>query len=102
MTGIVDAFPSGWLLFDIASASAWRFSKWDPIGRWYGALFRCGFDDPQELAGWHPRLEFADEAPMNDSPLLTAAAPPGTRRVYRLLNLIPGFTRSSRILRFRF
>ena len=39
---------------------------------------------------------------MNDSPVLMAKAPATIRRVYRLMNLLPGFKRSSRILRFRF
>jgi hypothetical protein len=39
---------------------------------------------------------------MNDSPVLMAKAPAPVRRVYRLMNLLPGFKRSSRILRFRF
>jgi O-methyltransferase len=39
---------------------------------------------------------------MNDSPVLTAKAPASIRRMYRLMNLLPGFKRSSRILRFRF
>ncbi|GAA1615593.1 class I SAM-dependent methyltransferase [Actinoplanes couchii] len=102
VTGIVDTFPSGVLAFDVASVGAWKMSRWDPIGRSYNALFRCGFDDPAVLAAWHPELAFVDEAPMNDAPELMAKAPPATRRAYRLLNLIPGFTRSSRILRFRF
>ena len=102
LTGVVDAFPTGQLLFDTVSVSAWRTSKWDPIGRRYGALFQCGFDDPAALAGWHPRLEYVDEAPMNDSPVLMAKAPANIRLVYRLMNLLPGFTRSSRIVRFRF
>lgn len=54
------------------------------------------------LAGWHPRLEYAGEAPMNDSPELMAKAPANIRRMYRVMNLLPGFTRSSRIVRFRF
>jgi O-methyltransferase involved in polyketide biosynthesis len=102
LTGVVDAFPAGQILFDTVSVSAWRASKWDPIGRRYYALFHCGFDDPAGLADWHPRLEYVDEAPMNDSPVLMARAPSTVRRVYRLMNLLPGFRRSSRILRFRF
>lgn len=39
---------------------------------------------------------------MNDSPVLMAKAPASIRRMYRLMNLLPGFTRSSRIVRFRF
>jgi len=54
------------------------------------------------LADWHPRLEYVDEAPMNDSPVLMAKAPANVRRIYRLLNLLPGLKRSSRIVRFRF
>ncbi len=102
LTSVVDAFPTGQILFDTVSVSAWRTSKWDPIGRRYGALFQCGFDDPAALADWHPRLEYLDEAPMNDSPILMAKAPANIRRIYRLLNLLPSFTRSSRISRFRF
>ncbi|MEV6350410.1 class I SAM-dependent methyltransferase [Actinoplanes sp. NPDC051851] len=102
LTTIVDEFPRGQLLFDVVSVSAWRSSRWDPVGRRYNARFHCGFDDPTTPAAWHPRLTYVDEAPMNDSPLLMAKAPPGIRRIYRAMNLIPGFTRSSRILRFRF
>ncbi len=102
LTGIVDAFPSGQIQFDTVSVSAWHASKWDPLGRKYNARFHCGFDDPAALAGWHPRLAYVDEAPMNDSPLLAARAPTAVRRMYRLLNLLPGFRRSSRIVRFRF
>jgi methyltransferase (TIGR00027 family) len=102
LTRVVDAFPTGQMLFDTVSVSAWRASKWDPLGRKYNARFRCGFDDPAALADWHPRLEYVDEAPMNDSPVLAAKAPAATRRLYRLMNLLPGFRRSSRILRFRF
>ena len=102
LTSIVDAFPTGQIQLDTVSVSAWRFSKWDPLGRRYNALFHCGFDDPAALADWHPRLEYVDEAPMNDSPVLLAKAPATIRRVYRLMNLLPGFKRSSRIVRFRF
>lgn len=102
LTSIVDAFPTGQIQLDTVSVSAWRFSSWDPIGRRYNAQFHCGFDDPAVLADWHPRLEFVDEARMNDSPLLLAKAPATIRRVYRVMNLLPGFTRSSRIVRFRF
>ena len=102
LVGIVDAFPSGQLLFDTVSVGAWRTSRWDPLGRKYGAVFHCGFDDPAGLAEWHPRLAYVDEAPMNDSPVLLAKAPANIRRMYRLMNLLPGFRRSSRIVRFRF
>jgi O-methyltransferase len=102
LTDVVDAFPTGQIMFDTVSVSAWRTSRWDPIGPRYGALFQCGFDDPAALADGHPRLEYVDEAPMNDSPVLMAKAPANVRRMYRLLNLLPSFTRSSRIVRFRF
>jgi O-methyltransferase involved in polyketide biosynthesis len=102
LTSVVDAFPTGQMLFDIVSVAAWRGSKWDPLGRKYNAQFHCGFNDPAAPADWHPRLEYVDEAPMNDSPLLTAKAPATVRRMYRLMNLLPAFKRSSRILRFRF
>ena len=102
LTSVVDAFPTGQIQLDTVSVSAWRFSRWDPLGRRYNAQFHCGFDDPAALAYWHPRLEYVDEAPMNDSPVLLAKAPATTRRVYRLMNLLPGFRRSSRIVRFRF
>ena len=102
LTSIVDAFPAGQMQFDTVSVSAWRASKWDPLGRKYNAQFHCGFNDPAALADWHPRLEYVDEAPMNDSPVLMAKAPATVRRMYRLMNLLPGFRRSSRILRFRF
>ncbi|MEV7630536.1 class I SAM-dependent methyltransferase [Actinoplanes sp. NPDC089786] len=102
LTSIVDAFPTGQLEFDTVSVSAWRTSKWDPLGRKYNAQFHCGFDDPAALADWHPRLEYVDEAPMNDSPVLTAKAPTSIRWIYRLMNLLPAFKRSSRIVRFRF
>lgn len=102
LTSVVDAFPAGQLQFDTVSVSAWRFSRRDPLGRRYNARFHCGFDDPDALADWHPRLEYVDEAPMNDSPVLLAKAPATIRRLYRLMNLLPGFTRSSRIVRFRF
>src|SRR3954451_3022212 len=102
LTSVVDAFPTGQMLFDIVSVAAWRGSKWDPLGRKYNAQFHCGFNDPAGLADWHPRLEYVDEAPMNDSPVLMAKAPASIRRTYRLMNLLPGFKRSSRILQFRF
>lgn len=102
LTSIVDAFPAGQLEFDTVSVAAWRAARWDPLGRKYNAQFHCGFDDPAALADWHPRLEYVDEAPMNDSPELMAKAPATIRRVYRLMNLVPAFKRSSRILRFRF
>ncbi|WIX98501.1 class I SAM-dependent methyltransferase [Amycolatopsis mongoliensis] len=102
LAGVVDAFPSGQIQLDTVSVWAWRTSKWDPTLRRYGTRFRCGFDDPAALAGWHPRLEYVDEAPMNDSPLLMAKAPANVRRMYRILNLLPGMKRSSRIVRFRF
>ncbi|MEO3872905.1 hypothetical protein ABGB18_29165 [Nonomuraea sp. B12E4] len=61
-----------------------------------------GFNDPAAPTGWHPRLEYVDEAPMNDSPVLMAKAPANVRRMYRLMNLLPGMKRSTRIVRFRF
>jgi O-methyltransferase involved in polyketide biosynthesis len=102
LTSVVDAFPTGQIQFDTVSVWAWHTSKWDPLGRRYNAQFHCGFNDPAALADWHPRLEFVDEAPMNDSPVLMAKAPANVRRMYRLMNLFPGFKRSSRIVRFRF
>lgn len=102
LTSVVDAFRSGQIQLDTVSVSAWRFSRWDPLGRRYNAQFHCGFDDPAALADWHPRLEYVDEAPMNDSPVLLDHAPAPTRLMYRLLNLLPGFRQSSRIVRFRF
>ncbi len=102
LVSIVDGFPTGQIQLDTVSVSAWRFSRWDPLGRRYDALFHCGFDDPADLAGWHSRLEYVDEAPMNDSPTLLAKAPTAIRRTYRLMNLLPGFRHSSRIVRFRF
>lgn len=102
LTSVVDAFPTGQIQFDTVSVFAWRTSKWDPTLRKYGTRFHCGFDDPAALAEWHPRLEYVDEAPMNDSPVLMAKAPANVRRVYRLLNLLPGMKRSTRIVRFRF
>jgi O-methyltransferase involved in polyketide biosynthesis len=102
LTSVVDAFPTGQIQFDTVSVWAWRTSKWDPTLRRYGTRFHCGFDDPAALADWHPRLDYVDEAPMNDSPVLMAKAPANIRRVYRLLNLLPGMKRSSRIVRFRF
>ncbi|BEL04080.1 class I SAM-dependent methyltransferase [Actinoplanes sichuanensis] len=102
LTSVVDMFPTGQIQFDTVPVWAWRTSRWDPTLRKYDAEFHCGFDDPARLADWHPRLRYVDEAPMNDSPLLTAKAPAGTRRLYRLLNLVPGLKRSTRIVRFRF
>lgn len=102
VTSVVDGFPTGELEFDTVSASAWRTSRWDPLGRRYNATFRSGVDDPSALAGWHPRLTYVDEAPMNDSPVLMAKAPARIRRMYRVMNLLPGFTHSSRIVRFSF
>ncbi|MFB4313845.1 class I SAM-dependent methyltransferase [Actinomadura sp. 21ATH] len=102
LTGVVDAFPSGQVQFDTVPVWAWRTSRWDPTLRRYGARFHSGFDDPAALAGWHPRLEYVDEAPMYDSPLLMARAPASARRVYRLMNLVPGLRRSTVIVRFRF
>ncbi|HWO67578.1 MAG TPA: class I SAM-dependent methyltransferase [Umezawaea sp.] len=102
LTGVVDAFPSGQAQFDTVSVWASRTSGWDPTLRRYGTRFHCGFDDPAKIAEWHPRLDYVDEAPMNDSPLLMAKAPANVRRAYRLLNLVPGLRRSTRIVRFRF
>ncbi|MEV0611768.1 class I SAM-dependent methyltransferase [Nonomuraea sp. NPDC050404] len=102
LTGVVDAFPSGQIQLDTVAVWAWRTSKWDPTLRRYGTRFRCGFNEPAALAHWHPRLEYVDEAPMNDSPVLMAKAPANVRRIYRLMNLLPGMKRSTRIVRFRF
>ncbi|MEV1241502.1 class I SAM-dependent methyltransferase [Nonomuraea sp. NPDC049750] len=102
LTSVVDAFPSGQIQFDTVPVWAWRTSKWDPTLRKYGAQFHCGFNDPAEPADWHPRLEYVDETPMYDAPVLMAKAPAGVRRMYRLLNLLPGLKRSTRIVRFRF
>lgn len=102
LTGAVDAFPTGQIQIDTVSVWAWRTSKWDPTLRKYGTRFHCGFNDPAALADWHPRLEYVDEAPMNDSPVLMAKAPANVRRMYRLMNLLPGMKRSTRIVRFRF
>lgn len=102
LTSVVDSFPTGQIQFDTVAVWAWRTSKWDPTLRKYNTRFHCGFDDPAALADWHPRLEYVDEAPMNDSPVLMAKAPANIRRMYRLLNLLPGMKRSTRIVRFRF
>ncbi|MEU8234644.1 class I SAM-dependent methyltransferase [Actinoplanes sp. NPDC048967] len=102
LTTVVEAFPSGQLQFDTVPVWAWRTSRWDPTLRRYDAQFHCGFDDPAALAQWHPRLEFVDEAPMYDAALVKAKAPATVRRVYRLLTLLPGLKRSTRIVRFRF
>jgi O-methyltransferase len=102
LTSVVEAFPTGQIQLDTVSVWAWRTSRWDPTLRKYGTRFHCGFDDPAALADWHPRLHYVDEAPMNDSPMLMAKAPANVRRMYRLMNLLPGLKRSSRIVRFRF
>ncbi|MFI7134172.1 class I SAM-dependent methyltransferase [Nonomuraea sp. NPDC050153] len=102
LTSVADAFPTGQIQFDTVAVWAWRTSKWDPLLRRYDAQFHCGFNDPAALADWHPRLEYVDEAPMNDSPVLMAKAPANIRRMYRLMNLLPGMKRSTRIVRFRF
>jgi len=102
LVSIVDSFPTGQIQLDTVSVSAWRFSRWDPLGRRYNAQFHCGFDDPATLAKWHQRLEYVDEAPMNDSATLFAKAPTAVRCMFRLMNLLPGFRQSSRIVRFRF
>jgi O-methyltransferase involved in polyketide biosynthesis len=102
LTSVVDAFPTGQIQFDTVPVWAWRTSKWDPTLRKYGAQFQCGFNDPAALADWHPRLEYVDEAPMYDSPVLMAKAPANVRRMYRLMNLVPGMKRSTIIVRFRF
>ena len=102
LTSIVDAFPTGQIQFDTVSVWAWRTSKWDPLLRKYDSQFHCGFNDPAALADWHPRLEYIDEAPMNDSPVLMAKAPANVRRMFRLMNLLPGMKRSTIIVRFRF
>lgn len=102
LTTVVDAFPTGQIQFDTVSVWAWRNSKRNPALRKYGTRFHCGFDDPAALADWHTRLEYVDEAPMNDSPVLTAKAPANIRHLYRLINLLPGMKRSTRIVRFRF
>ncbi|GAA0711901.1 class I SAM-dependent methyltransferase [Dactylosporangium roseum] len=102
VTSGIDAFPTGQIQIDTVSVWAWRSSKWNPMLRKYDTQFNCGFNDPATLADWHPRLEYVDEAPMYDAPVLMAKAPPNIRRTYRLLNLLPGLKRSSRIVRFRF
>jgi O-methyltransferase len=103
LISVVDAFPGGGRLqFDTVPVWAWRTSKWDPSLRRYDARFHSGFNDPAALADWHPRLEFVGEALMNDSPELMAKAPTKVRRLYRLLNLLPGLKRSSILVRFRF
>ncbi|MEU7881253.1 class I SAM-dependent methyltransferase [Microbispora bryophytorum] len=102
LTSVVEAFPTGQIQFDTVPVWAWRTSKWDPTLRRYGTRFHCGFNDPASPADWHARLEYVDEAPMNDSPVLMAKAPANVRRVYRLMNLLPGMKRSTRIVRFRF
>ena len=102
LAGIVDAFPTGQIQIDTVPVWARRISRWDPTLRKYDARFHSGFDDPAALADRHPRLEYLDEAPMNDSPVLMAKAPANVRRVFRLMNLLPGMKRSARIVRFRF
>lgn len=102
LTDVADTFPTGQIQLDTVSVLAWRTSRWDPTLRKYDTRFHCGFDDPAALADFHPRLEYIDEAPMNDSPVLMAKAPANARRVFRLLNLLPGMKRSTRIVRFRF
>jgi O-methyltransferase involved in polyketide biosynthesis len=102
LISVVNAFPAGQAQFDTVAVWAWRTSKWNPALRKYGTRFHCGFDDPAALAEWHPRLEYIDEAPMNDSPELMAKAPANVRRAYRVLNLLPGMRQSTRIVRFRF
>ena len=102
LTSVVDAFPTGQIQFDTVPVWAWRTSKWDPTLRKYDAQFHCGFNDPATLADWHPRLEYVDEAPMYHSPVLMAKAPAHVRRMYRLMNLLPGMKRSTIIVRFRF
>jgi O-methyltransferase involved in polyketide biosynthesis len=102
LTSVVEAFPTGQIQFDTVPVWAWRTSRWDPTLRKYDAQFHCGFNDPATLAEWHPRLEYVDEAPMYDSPMLMAKAPAKIRRIYRLLNLLPGMKRSTSIVRFRF
>jgi O-methyltransferase involved in polyketide biosynthesis len=102
LTTVVDTFPTGQVQFDTVAVWAWRTSTWNPTLRKYGTRFHCGFDDPAALAEVHPRLDYVDEAPMNDSPVLMAKAPANVRRAYRLLALLPGMKRSTRIVRFRF
>lgn len=102
LTGVVDAFPAGQIQVDVVSVWAWRTSRWDPSLRKYDARFHCGFNDPAELATWHPRLEYAEQTTMFDSPLLWAKAPAGVRRLYRLMNLLPGMKRSVLLARYRF
>jgi O-methyltransferase len=102
LTCVVDTFPTGQIQLDTVAVWAWRTSRWDPMLRRYGTRFQCGFTDPSTLADWHPRLDYIDEAPMNDAPVLRAKAPANIRRAYRLLNLLPGMKRSTRIVRFRF
>lgn len=102
LTTVVDAFPTGQAQFDVSPVWAWRTSAWNPSLRRYDAQFRCGFNDPAALADWHPRLEFVDETPMFDAPVLMAKAPANVRRMYRLMNLLPGMKRSTVLVRFRF
>ncbi|MDP4512068.1 hypothetical protein [Nonomuraea turcica] len=45
---------------------------------------------------------YVGEAPMYDAPILMAKAPANTRRMYCLMNLLPGMKRSTTHLRFRF
>ncbi|WP_019926117.1 class I SAM-dependent methyltransferase [Nocardia sp. BMG111209] len=102
LIGVVDAFPTGQIQFDTVAVWAWRSSNWLPTLRKYDTRFHSGFDDPAIPATWDPRLEYVGEAPMNDSPLLMAKAPGNIRWMFRLLNLLPGMRRSTRIVQFRF
>jgi O-methyltransferase involved in polyketide biosynthesis len=102
LTSVAGAFPTGQIQFDTVPVWSWRTSKWNPLLRKYDAQFHCGFNHPAALADWHPRLEYAGQAPMNDSPVLMAKAPANVRRMFRLMNLLPGMKRSTIIVRFRF
>jgi O-methyltransferase involved in polyketide biosynthesis len=102
VTGVVDAFPAGQIQLDTVPVWAWRSSRWDPSLRRYGTRFRGGFDEPARIADWHPRLRYVGAAPVSDSPVLTAKAPAGVRRAYRLLSLLPGVKNSIAVVRFSF
>ena len=68
--------------------------RWEPLGAGTTPS-SMGFDDPAALAEWHQRLEYVDEAPMNDSRCF-GEGPFDHPPMYRLMNTMPASRRSSR------
>jgi O-methyltransferase involved in polyketide biosynthesis len=87
---ITERFDSGEVVFDVLSQWAPRVSK----------LFEWGIRDGRELAGWNPRLAFAEQT----SALAGYAEIPLTpqRVAFRILHALPIIRDYDRLYRFTF